>query len=65
VRQKFKVFGHIGSRTVLVAYASLQHKGVVIARLEKVVCSVRGVEIRVSQRLAAPSHKWPLVGPIR
>jgi hypothetical protein len=37
VRQKFKVFGHIGSRTVLVAYASLQHKGVVIARLEKVV----------------------------
>jgi hypothetical protein len=60
VGQKFKVFGHIGYRTVLVAYASLQHKDVVSARPEKLVPIRLGRGIRVS-----PRRKWPLVGPIR
>jgi hypothetical protein len=51
VRQKFKVFGHIGERTVLVAYASLQHKSVVSARSENVVM------IRLGQGNKGPARR--------
>lgn len=62
VRQKFKVFGHIGYLTVLVAYASLQHKDVVSVRPGKVVLIRAG---RGNTRLAALRSKWPLAEPIR